>query len=96
MILIHFVLVILFIIGLFISLKFTFGKEGKDERGQQILNISYMFSFPIFPIGWLLIETYHKYINTLTFDSYRDSIWILVLITFIVQGLVILFFKRKL
>ncbi|UOQ48750.1 hypothetical protein MUN88_00890 [Gracilibacillus caseinilyticus] len=95
MLLIGIILVPLFIICLFISLKFIWGEEGKDERGKQITNISYMYSASIFPIGWLLIEAYHGYMNELAFETYRDTIWILVLLTFIVQGLVILNLKKR-
>jgi hypothetical protein len=84
-----------FIVSLWISLKFTFGNEGKDERGIQIRNTAYMFSYPIFPIGWLLIDSYHSYISTMTFEAYQNAIWILVLLTFIVQGVVIFIYKKK-
>jgi hypothetical protein len=90
-----YILMALFILSLWISLKFTFGDEGKDERGIQIRNTAYMFSFPIFPIGWLLIDSYHTYLNQISFEAYRNAIWILVLLTFIVQALVIFIHKRK-
>ncbi len=89
------ILVPIFLICLYISLKFIWGAEGKTERGKQIINVSYVSSAPIFPIGWLLIESYHTYINTLTFDTYRDSIWVLILLTFIAQGLVIFILKNR-
>ncbi|WP_456274579.1 hypothetical protein [Bacillus sp. AK031] len=89
------ILMPLFLVSLWVSLKFIFGDEGKDERGSQIKNAAYTYSFPIFPIGWLLIDSYHSYISPMTFAAYQDAIWILVLLTFIVQGLVIFIYKRK-
>lgn len=49
--LVSILLVPTFIIFLYISLKFIWGKESKDERGEHIINISYKVSSPIFPIG---------------------------------------------
>ncbi|WP_186580943.1 hypothetical protein [Aquibacillus kalidii] len=89
------ILVPIFLICLFVSLKFIWGEEGKDERGKQIITTSYMMSSPIFPIGWLIVESYHNYVDSLSFSVYRDCIWVLVLLTFIVQGSVIFKFKRQ-
>lgn len=93
--LVYIILVPTFIIFLYISLKFIWGKESKDERGEHIINMSYTVSSPIFPIGWLLIELYHDHLYELTFNTYRDCISLLVLLTFIVQGIVITRLKRK-
>src|SRR5699024_3514434 len=61
--------------------KFTWGKEGKDERGQKILNKAYISSAPIMPIGWLLLEIAHDF-SGISYEFYRDSMWVLVLLTF--------------
>ncbi|MDX8361765.1 hypothetical protein [Cytobacillus sp. IB215316] len=90
-----FLLTPLFIIFLYISLKFIWGEEGKDERGIHISNISYKRSFPIFLIGWLIIELFHKYIQPLSLEIYRDSLWVVILVTCIIQGSVIVYYKRK-
>lgn len=85
----------LFIIAFLISMKFIFSEEGKDERGREITNASYMHASPVFPIGWLLIEMYHKYIEPLSIDMYRDMIAFIIFATVIVQGLTIFTLKRK-
>lgn len=73
----------IFLIALVYLLRFTWGKKGKTEEGKAALNASYAKAAPIFPIGWLVIELYHDWIQPLTFSAYRDAMWILVLITFI-------------
>lgn len=84
-----FILIIPFIISLIISWKFQFGKEGKDERGQQVLNTAYTFAFPVFPVGWLLITLFDDFVHAIPFDVYKQLIWIVVLLGFIVHGLMI-------
>ncbi|KUP09206.1 hypothetical protein Q75_00825 [Bacillus coahuilensis p1.1.43] len=93
MLVIGLLLVPLFLFSLYISLKFTWGEAGKSEEGKALLHRSYVWSAPIFPIGWLLLESYHKYIQVLHFETYRTTIWILVLLTFIIQGAFI--FRNK-
>ncbi|QDP39508.1 hypothetical protein [Radiobacillus deserti] len=61
-----------YLVCLFISLKFLWGSEGKDERGRQISYMALLYSFPVFPIGYLLTESYHNYIQELSFETYRD------------------------
>lgn len=57
------VFMILFLSALLITFKFSFGSEGKDERGQKVLNHGYMAAFPIIPIGWLLVTLYDDYVQ---------------------------------
>ncbi|WDH76207.1 hypothetical protein PTI97_01390 [Exiguobacterium marinum] len=85
----------IFLIMLIITLRFLFGKEGKDERGKEIATASYMVAAPIFPIGWLLIEWYHRWLHVLSFDVYRDVISLLIGLTFIVQGVTITVLKHR-
>ncbi|MBY7142557.1 hypothetical protein KFZ56_05585 [Virgibacillus sp. NKC19-3] len=88
------ILVPLFLVALYIILKFTWGEEGKDERGAQVLSKSYMASMPILPIGWLILELIQDSIG-MSYDNYRYWIWILVLAIFIVQGAVIAVYRLK-
>lgn len=78
-----------FIIAIIIGLKFQFSAQGKDERGQHIINTSYMIAFPIFPIGWLMVTLYNDFIDIVAYDLYRWLIWILVLLAFIIHGFMI-------
>lgn len=91
----YIILMAMFLNALFVIFKFQFGSEGKDERGQKILNFAYTAAFPIIPIGWLLITLYDDYIQGIDFDLYKWLIWILVVTAFIVQGATIFILKRK-
>ena len=92
---INFLVYPIFLILLITTLRFLFGREGKDERGKEIAISSYMVAAPIFPIGWLLIEWYHRWLHVLSFDVYRDVISLLIGLTFIVQGVTITVLKRR-
>ena len=89
------ILSLLFVIALYIFLKFTWGTESKDERGKEILTKSYQNAIPIFPIGWLMIEIYDRFIHTLSLEIYKDYISMLILLTFIVLGFSIAVFKKR-
>ena len=91
----YIILMAMFLNALFVIFKFQFGSEGKDERGQKILNFAYTAASPIIPIGWLLITLYDDYIKGIDFDLYKWLIWILVVTAFIVQGATIFILKRK-
>lgn len=88
------ILIPLFLVALYIIFKFTWGGEGKDERGTYIISKSYMISAPILPIGWLILELIYDF-SGISYESYRFWIWILVLSTFIVQAVVLVIYKRR-
>ncbi|AVR00048.1 hypothetical protein OBCHQ24_13850 [Oceanobacillus iheyensis] len=94
MLTIIFILIPLFLIALYITLKFTWGKEGKSKQGEEILKKSSHAIVPIFPIGWLLLEIAHS-IFDISYTLYRDSLGLLVGIYFIVQGIMIYYYKNK-
>ncbi|SER88600.1 hypothetical protein [Salisediminibacterium halotolerans] len=75
-----------FIIALYIFLKFMWRPEAKDEKGKQILTKAYRNALPIFPIGWLIIEGYDRFIQPLSLEIYRDVITMFMWLTFIVLG----------
>lgn len=84
-----------FIVALFISLKFQFGSEGKDERGQQINNYAYMTAFPLFPIGWLLTQLYDDFVQPIEPDVYKGIMAALIAGAYIIHALTITILKRK-
>src|SRR5690625_7247110 len=84
-----------FITSIVISLRFQFGSEGKDERGQKIINTAYSVAFPIIPIGWLLITLYDDFIQSVGYSAYKWLIWVLIILAFIVHGVTIFILKRK-
>ncbi|MGP4060249.1 hypothetical protein [Halobacillus sp. H74] len=88
------VLIPFFLFAVFIFFQFSFGKAGKTKEGKKILNASYGKAAPIYPIGWLLVEMYHRFIDPLSFSVYRDAMWVLILVTFIIIGFS-LFRSRK-
>ena len=89
------VYVLLFFVALFISLKFEWGEEGKDERGKNIANKSYSIVFPLMPLGWFLIELYDRYISALEYETYKLVIWFLITGLMILHACLLTILKRK-
>jgi len=89
------VYVVIFFIAIFISLKFEWGEEYKDERGKSISNKSYSIVFPLLPLGWLLLELYSRFISALDYDTYKLAIWFLVTGLLILQATILSVLKRK-
>lgn len=87
--------VLIFFIAVFISLKFEWGEESKDERGKSISNKSYGIIFPLMPLGWLLIELYDQFISSLDYDTYKSVIWFLLTGLMILHAIIITALKRK-
>ena len=86
----------LFLVCLVYSLKFQFGSEGRDERGQHINNYAYMAAFPLFPIGWLAATLYHDYVRALEMNEYITVMAILIESAYIMHAFMIVYLKRKL
>ncbi|MEK5067896.1 hypothetical protein [Sporosarcina sp. FSL K6-1508] len=89
------VYVLIFFIAVFISLKFEWGEEYKDERGKSISNKSYSIVFPLMPLGWLFIELYNRFISALDYEAYKLAIWFLITGLMILQAIIISVLKRK-
>lgn len=87
--------VLIFFVAVFISLKFELGEENKDERGKSISNKSYGVVFPLMPLGWLLIELYDQFINSLDYDTYKLVIWFLISGLMILHAVIITVLKRR-
>ncbi|WP_280771687.1 hypothetical protein [Salipaludibacillus daqingensis] len=83
-----------FIYLLITTIKFSKSEESKGERGQKILLNSYKNAFGVFPIVWFIIEIIHRLIVDIPYGTYRDTMWILVLIVFIVYGFSINYYKK--
>lgn len=86
--------VIVFLTAVFLSLKFEFSKESKDERGKTILNMSYRYAFPLFLIGWLALELYNEYIGAIGYETYKLAIWLLLTTTIIIQAMIVTVARR--
>ncbi|KAA0948709.1 hypothetical protein FQ087_17105 [Sporosarcina sp. ANT_H38] len=91
----HLVYVVIFFIAIFISLKFEWGEEYKDERGKSISNKSYSIVFPLLPLGWLFLELYNRFISALEYDAYKWAIWFLITGLLILQAIILSVLKRK-
>ncbi|HJF33146.1 MAG TPA: hypothetical protein K8V56_15405 [Sporosarcina psychrophila] len=89
------VYVLIFFIAVFISLKFEWGEEYKDERGKSISNKSYSIVFPLMPLGWLFIELYNRFISALDYEAYKLAIWFLITGLMILQAIIISVLKRR-
>lgn len=86
--------VIVFLTAVFLSLKFEFSKESKDERGIKISNMSYRYAFPLFLIGWLALELYNEYLGAIGYETYKWAIWILLTTTIIIQAMIVTVARR--
>ncbi len=75
--------------------KFQFGNEGKDERGQKILNRSYTIIFPMFIIGWVIIRLIEDFVIPLDGDGWRMAMWYLISGIMILHSVLIYIFRRS-
>lgn len=91
----RFIYVIIFFGALYISLRFEWGSEGKDERGKTIANKSYGIIFPLLPLGWLALEMVDKYFLTLDYETYKLLIWFLLTGLMIIHALNLIVLKKK-
>lgn len=96
LVLINLILVPIFLVALFTFVKFYFSNESKGERGKTILLKANKYSVGLLPIGWLIIEIYHRIFNDVTLDIYRDYMMLLIFIFFIIQGFIIFWNKKQL
>jgi len=89
-----FIFYLLFLISLVLIWKFQLGKEGKDERGQSIVNKANSISFALIPIGAFLIDVFDKHIQPLGYGTFKMCIWSLIMGAFIVNAGIIQLLKR--
>ena len=89
------VYVIIFFGACYISFKFEWSSEGKDERGNAIAHKSYSIIFPFAPFGWFVIELYDSYISEIGYESYKLAIWFLLTGLMIWHAINIIVLKRK-
>ncbi|HLR43407.1 MAG TPA: hypothetical protein VK067_09235 [Pseudogracilibacillus sp.] len=94
MLIIGALLIPFFIYALVTHIKFSRSKNSKNEKGKMILAKSSKYALPIFPIGWFALELYHRIIANIPYDTYRDAMWILVLLLFTVYGFSIRHYTR--
>lgn len=87
--------VIIFFGAVFYSLKFEWGKEGNDERGKRIAGTSYSIVFPLFPLGWFVLELVNDFIQPLDYETYKLFIWFLLTGLYIIHAINIFVLKRK-
>ena len=89
------VYVLIFFYAVFVYLKFEWGAEGQDERGGRIAGMSYRIVFPLFPLGWLLLELYNDHVVKMTYEDYKLAIWFLLTGLMILHAIIITILKRK-
>ncbi|MGN7409030.1 hypothetical protein [Sporosarcina sp. SAFN-010] len=88
-------LVPFFIFTLATNFKFFKGEGSKSDLAQNIVAKSSKIALPIFPVGWVILELYHRIIANISYESYRDSMVVLMLLLFTVYGFAIRFYKKK-
>ncbi|WOV82984.1 hypothetical protein PGH26_08505 [Sporosarcina jeotgali] len=87
-------LVPFFIFTLGSNVKFLMSTYSKSEEGQWVLGKASKYVLPIFPLGWLIIELYHRFISNISYETYRDGMMVLILLLFTVQGFIIRHHKK--
>ncbi|WP_010652018.1 hypothetical protein [Oceanobacillus massiliensis] len=85
---------LIFMASVSYSVKFHFGKESKDERGNGILHASYAFAYPIIIFGWLIITLTDEYINSFSLDGYKMAMMILLTGTNIIHAIILFSLKK--
>lgn len=88
-------LVPFFIFTLITNFKFLKDKGSKSDLAQNIVAKSSKIAIPIFPVGWVILELYHRIIANISYESYRDSMVVIMLLLFTVYGFAIRFYKKK-
>lgn len=94
MIIIGVLLYPLFIYALVTHFKFTKNEKSKEKR-DRVLASSSKYALGVFPIGWLILELYHRFIGSISYDTYRDAMWVFVLLLFTVHGFAINYYKTR-
>lgn len=84
-----------FFVAVFLSLKFEFSAESKDERGKSILNMSYRYAFVLFPLGWLGLHLYGDYVAPISYEAYKMAIWLLLTAMIIIQAGIVTAARRR-
>lgn len=90
------ILILFFIYAVVVSFKFFRSDLGKSEEGGDIiLAKSSQNALPIFPVGWIAIDLYHRFIANIPYETYRDGMLALMLLLFVVEGFSIRYYKKK-
>lgn len=84
-----------FIYALVIHIKFSRSENSKNEKGKIILAKSAKYALPVIPVGWLALELYHRIIANIPYQTYRDAMWVLVLLLFTIYGFSIRRYTRR-
>lgn len=94
MIIVGLLLLPFFVYALVTYFKFSRSDDPKDKK-EQILAFSSKHALGVFPIGWLILHLYHSFIANIPYDTYKDAMWVLVLLLIIVQGFAINYYKKR-
>ncbi|MBR7554088.1 hypothetical protein ACFFJI_04910 [Allobacillus sp. GCM10007491] len=70
-------------------------REFQKRKREKILAISAKYALPVFPVGWLALELYHRIITNIPYETYRNAIWVLVLLLFTIYGFSIRHYTRR-
>lgn len=84
-----------FIVALIFWSRFQFGEEGKDERGQKILNRSYRIVFPMFLVGFVVVRLIEDLVMPLDGSDWRAAMWYLITGIMILHSVLIYTFRRQ-
>ncbi|SDC56244.1 hypothetical protein [Shouchella lonarensis] len=74
---------------------FSWGQQGKDERGQAILNRAGSIPLTLLPLSWFLLEITNDHFYEMTFEQYKEAVWLMVTGLYILYAVLIWLFNRR-
>lgn len=91
-----FIVVPLYLIAIYIVLSFSRSKEFKSSEGKLAQYKAMSCSAIVFPIGWLVMEVYRHFFESVSLETYRDFMTMLLPITIVVYGICLIVFRKGL
>ncbi|PAD22554.1 hypothetical protein [Terribacillus saccharophilus] len=90
------IVVPLYLIAIYIIFSFSRSKESKSAKGELALLKALSWSIFTFPVGWLLMEVYRRFSQSVSLETYRDFTTMLLPITIIVYGISLVLLRKGL
>ncbi|MEC0302144.1 hypothetical protein [Terribacillus saccharophilus] len=90
------IVVPLYLIAIYSIFSFSRSKESKSAKSELVQFKALSCSAVVFPIGWLFMEIYRRFNETVSLENYRDFMTILLPITIIVYGISLVLLRKGL
>ncbi|MFP7479831.1 hypothetical protein [Terribacillus saccharophilus] len=90
------IVVPLYLVAIYIIFSFSRSKDSKSTKGELVQFKALSCSAVVFPIGWLSMEIFRHFNETVSLENYRDFMTMLLPITIIVYGISIVLLRKGL